>query len=66
MNFSKEFPKFEDQDESPKVEEKTDVKNQDGSKVLPFEFVALEASLETVCNCLESEVNFTSFFQFDM
>ena len=48
------------------MEEKTDVKNQDGSKVLPFEFVALEASLETVCNCLESEVNFTSFFQFDM
>ncbi|KAM3742681.1 hypothetical protein ACB098_07G086100 [Castanea mollissima] len=29
--------------------------NQDGSKVLPFEFVALEACLETVCNCLESE-----------
>ncbi|KAK4563411.1 hypothetical protein RGQ29_005791 [Quercus rubra] len=55
LNFSKEFSKFEDQDESPKVEEKTDVKNQDGSKVLPFEFVALEASLETVCNCLESE-----------
>nr|POF06521.1 magnesium transporter mrs2-3 [Quercus suber] len=43
LNFSKEFSKFEDQDESPKVEEKTDVKNQDGSKVLPFEFVALEA-----------------------
>ncbi|KAK7854612.1 magnesium transporter mrs2-3 [Quercus suber] len=55
LNFSKEFSKFEDQDESPKVEEKTDVKNQDGSKVLPFEFVALEACLETVCNCLESE-----------
>jgi len=55
LNFSKEFSKFEDQDESPKVEGKTDVKNQDGSKVLPFEFVALEACLETVCNCLESE-----------
>ncbi|KAM3694859.1 hypothetical protein ACJW31_07G087200 [Castanea mollissima] len=55
LNFSKEFSMLEDQDESLKVEEKTDVKNQDGSKVLPFEFVALEACLETVCNCLESE-----------
>ncbi|KAK9988672.1 hypothetical protein SO802_028911 [Lithocarpus litseifolius] len=37
LNFSKEFSKFEDQDESPKVEEKTDVKNQDGSKAITLE-----------------------------
>jgi hypothetical protein len=31
--------------------------DQDGMKVLPFEFVALEACLEAACSCLENEVN---------
>ncbi|GMY38742.1 magnesium transporter MRS2-3 isoform X1 [Fagus crenata] len=29
--------------------------DQDGMKVLPFEFVALEACLEAACSCLENE-----------
>ncbi|CAN0923200.1 Magnesium transporter MRS2-3 [Linum grandiflorum] len=31
------------------------MENRDGSKVLPFEFVALEACLEAACGCLEIE-----------
>ncbi|CAN1253306.1 Magnesium transporter MRS2-3 [Linum perenne] len=33
----------------------TKAQNRDGSKVLPFEFVALEACLEAACGCLEIE-----------
>jgi len=29
-----------------------------GSSLLPFEFQALEACLEAICQCLESEVIF--------
>ncbi|KAG7977206.1 hypothetical protein I3843_05G019500 [Carya illinoinensis] len=45
----------EDRDESRKVDGKCDIENQDGSEVLPFEFVALEACLEAACSCLETE-----------
>ncbi|KAF5448295.1 hypothetical protein F2P56_028845 [Juglans regia] len=45
----------ENRDESSKVEGKRDIENQDGSAVLPFEFVALEACLEAACSCLETE-----------
>lgn len=31
--------------------------NRDALKVLPFEFVALEACLEAACSCLENEVS---------
>jgi ankyrin repeat protein len=61
QTFSNGISRFKHQDESSKLEEKLDVKNQDESNVLPFEFVALEACLEAVCNCLESEVNAISF-----
>ena len=33
------------------------LENQDGLKVLPFEFIALEACLEAACSCLENEVS---------
>ncbi|KAH7546410.1 hypothetical protein FEM48_Zijuj01G0198000 [Ziziphus jujuba var. spinosa] len=47
------FP--QDQNEDEKGEGKEDLQNQDGLKVLPFEFVALEACLEAACSCLDSE-----------
>lgn len=58
QTFSKGFSKFKDQDGlTCKVEGKHDVESQDGSKVLPFEFVALEACLEAACSCLENDVS---------
>ncbi|XP_062177319.1 magnesium transporter MRS2-3-like isoform X1 [Alnus glutinosa] len=57
QTFSKIFSKFKDQDESCKVEGKHDVESQDGSKILPFEFVALEACLEAACSGLESDAS---------
>ncbi|KAL0338677.1 UNVERIFIED_CONTAM: Magnesium transporter MRS2-3 [Sesamum angustifolium] len=46
---------------SKEEEGKADAKEQaaesrDGPKLLPFEFVALEACLEAACSCLENEV----------
>ncbi|CAI0547767.1 unnamed protein product [Linum tenue] len=38
-----------------KTDGRQSVENRDGSKVLPFEFVALEACLEAACSCLEIE-----------
>lgn len=55
VNFSQGFPQFQGQDEEGKVEGKQGLDNQDGMKVLPFEFVALEACLEAACSCLENE-----------
>ncbi|KAF4366634.1 hypothetical protein G4B88_010709 [Cannabis sativa] len=49
------FPKFQDQDGEGEGERKDGLQNQDGLKILPFEFVALEACLEAACSCLESE-----------
>ncbi|GAB4853416.1 Magnesium transporter MRS2-3 [Ancistrocladus abbreviatus] len=43
-----------DNDEG-KAEVKQDLKNQDGVKVLPFEFIALEACLEAACSSLDNE-----------
>ncbi|KAJ6763631.1 RNA SPLICING PROTEIN MRS2 MITOCHONDRIAL, partial [Salix purpurea] len=40
---------------------KQGLENREGSKVLPFEFVALEACLEAACSCLESEVKYMQF-----
>ncbi|KAI9123624.1 hypothetical protein K1719_004924 [Acacia pycnantha] len=42
------------QDEESKGEEKQ-FQNRDGMKILPFEFVALEACLEAACGVLENE-----------
>ncbi|KAK8698844.1 hypothetical protein V6N13_114950 [Hibiscus sabdariffa] len=43
--------------EEGKAEEKQGGENQEGTKILPFEFVALEACLEAACGCLESETS---------
>lgn len=40
-----------------KKDAKQSLENQDGSKVLPFEFVALEACLEAASSSLEHEVS---------
>ncbi|XP_021642998.2 magnesium transporter MRS2-3 isoform X2 [Hevea brasiliensis] len=45
------------EDKGSMAERKQGFKNQDGSKVLPFEFVALEACLEAACSILENEAN---------
>jgi hypothetical protein len=55
QTLSKRFSKFKDQDESIKMEEQHEVDSQDGLKVLPLEFVALEACLEATCSRLDSE-----------
>ncbi|XP_059647896.1 magnesium transporter MRS2-3 [Cornus florida] len=41
--------------EGGKAEGKPALDNQDGLKVLPFEFIALEACLEAACSCLDNE-----------
>lgn len=64
QNFSGGFPQFEDENEERKEDGKQSLENRDGSKVLPFEFVALEACLEAACSCLENEV-FTLTFYFE-
>ena len=53
-------PRTPDGEES-KAEEKQ-FQNRDGMKILPFEFVALEACLEAACGVLETEVHI--FFSF--
>jgi hypothetical protein len=55
------FSHFEDCNEGIKAEGKQGFENRDGSKVLPFEFVALEACLEAACSCLESEVSIRNY-----
>lgn len=42
-------------DDKDNMEEKQDLKNRDGVKVLPFEFIALEACLEAACSSLDNE-----------
>uniref|UniRef100_A0A7C8Z3D6 Magnesium transporter n=1 Tax=Opuntia streptacantha TaxID=393608 RepID=A0A7C8Z3D6_OPUST len=42
-------------DEKDNMEEKQDLKNRDAVKVLPFEFIALEACLEAACSSLDNE-----------
>ena len=56
QNFSGDFSQFQDQDEGAKADGRPGLENQDGLKVLPFEFIALEACLEAACSCLENEV----------
>ncbi|XWS68145.1 hypothetical protein CRYUN_Cryun04dG0066100 [Craigia yunnanensis] len=55
QNLSAMFSKPQNQDVEGKAEEKQGLENPDGSKILPFEFVALEACLEAACSCLENE-----------
>ncbi|GER33750.1 magnesium transporter [Striga asiatica] len=52
-NYSRNFPGKED---GGKVEgREQSPENRDGPKLLPFEFVALEACLEAACSCLDNE-----------
>jgi len=47
---------FLNKDEERKEDERQQVvEKRDGLKLLPFEFVALEACLEAACSCLDSE-----------
>lgn len=52
---------FGEQGDEAKKDAKQSLENQDGSKVLPFEFVALEACLEAASSSLESEVYICSY-----
>lgn len=61
-DFSRGFPRSEDQTEESKADGKQGLENQDGPKGLPFEFVALEACLEAACSCLENEVIYFTFY----
>lgn len=56
QNFSGDSSQFQDQEEGDKADGKAGLENQDGLKVLPFEFIALEACLVAACSCLENEV----------
>lgn len=60
--FSGGFPQYEGQHEEGKADGKQGLENRDGPKVLPFEFVALEACLEAACSCLENEVTYLSSY----
>lgn len=53
------FPMAEE--EEGRENAKQGLENREGLKVLPFEFVALEACLEAACSCLESEVRIFTF-----
>ncbi|VFQ81867.1 unnamed protein product [Cuscuta campestris] len=52
QNYSGNFPAKE---EDGKGDGKQTGENRDGLKLLPFEFVALEACLEAACSCLDNE-----------
>ncbi|KAG6386225.1 hypothetical protein SASPL_155117 [Salvia splendens] len=50
---SKNFPNKEEGEKADGKEQLGE--NRDGPKLLPFEFVALEACLEAACSCLDNE-----------
>ncbi|KAL3623432.1 Magnesium transporter MRS2-3 [Castilleja foliolosa] len=52
-NYSNNFPSKEESGKLDGKEQSTE--NRDGPKLLPFEFVALEACLEAACSCLDNE-----------
>eukprot|EP00268_Persea_americana_P018244 TRINITY_DN1903_c0_g1_i1.p1 TRINITY_DN1903_c0_g1~~TRINITY_DN1903_c0_g1_i1.p1 ORF type:complete len:497 (-),score=122.61 TRINITY_DN1903_c0_g1_i1:795-2285(-) len=52
-NSSGDFQRFREVDEIGKGDLKAGFEN--GPRVLPFEFIALEACLEAACSCLENE-----------
>ncbi|XP_057963847.1 magnesium transporter MRS2-3 [Malania oleifera] len=54
-NFSGGFPPLPERDEDGKLGGNQDLVDRDALKVLPFEFVALEACLEAACSCLDNE-----------
>ncbi|CAA0822522.1 Magnesium transporter MRS2-3 [Striga hermonthica] len=52
-NYSRNFTGKEDGGKAEGREQSPE--NRDGPKLLPFEFVALEACLEAACSCLDNE-----------
>ncbi|XP_043697493.1 magnesium transporter MRS2-3-like [Telopea speciosissima] len=54
-NCSGSFQQLQESDEGAKADDKQSFENRDGPRVLPFEFVALEACLEAACSCLDNE-----------
>ncbi|XP_010273130.1 PREDICTED: magnesium transporter MRS2-3 [Nelumbo nucifera] len=54
-NYSGGFLQFHEAGEEGKVDARQGLGNRDGPRVLPFEFIALEACLEAACSCLDSE-----------
>lgn len=64
-NESYGFPQAQGtKDERDNMDEKQDLKNRDVVKVLPFEFIALEACLEAACSSLDNEVLLNHLFLF--
>ncbi|KAA3488614.1 magnesium transporter MRS2-3 [Gossypium australe] len=55
QNLLPKISQLQSLSEEGRGEEKQGVEAQEGTKTLPFEFVALEACLEAACGCLESE-----------
>ncbi|XP_058080357.1 magnesium transporter MRS2-3 isoform X2 [Magnolia sinica] len=53
LNYSGDFPRYQETDEKNKADGKPGFEN--GPRVLPFEFIALEACLEAACSCLDNE-----------
>ncbi|KAF6136878.1 hypothetical protein GIB67_018917 [Kingdonia uniflora] len=49
------FPQFQGSDAGHKMDGRGSFENREGLKFLPFEFVALEACLESACRCLDNE-----------
>eukprot|EP00262_Sarcandra_glabra_P021926 TRINITY_DN9461_c0_g1_i3.p1 TRINITY_DN9461_c0_g1~~TRINITY_DN9461_c0_g1_i3.p1 ORF type:complete len:423 (+),score=77.82 TRINITY_DN9461_c0_g1_i3:76-1344(+) len=55
LNYSGDLPRLQGTDEKGKADGNSVFENGVGSRVLPFEFVALEACLEAACSCLDNE-----------
>lgn len=58
---------FPDNENGSMQDGKQALENRDGLKLLPFEFIALEACLEAACSCLDNEVcHFNNFIYYLM
>ncbi|PKU66384.1 magnesium transporter MRS2-3 isoform X1 [Dendrobium catenatum] len=55
LDYSEEDDDLSEMVQKGKLKEAGDFSNSNGPKVLPFEFIALEACLEAACSCLEIE-----------
>ncbi|KAG4164919.1 hypothetical protein ERO13_A13G047400v2 [Gossypium hirsutum] len=55
QNLLPKISQLQSLSEEGRGEEKQGLETQEGTRTLPFEFVALEACLEAACGCLESE-----------
>ncbi|XP_068656207.1 magnesium transporter MRS2-3-like [Aristolochia californica] len=55
INYSDYSPRFQEMDDKRQVEGKLSSQIGLGPRVLPFEFIALEACLEAACSCLDNE-----------